>query len=98
MRGKPIPIRPDGNPQTWEPELDLRPVVEPEPAVVAETVFKAAKAAQPKLRYAVGGRASRLRWLRRFAPAGLVDAGIRRNLRLDELTASRPRSAVLVKS
>ena len=69
-----------------------------EPAVVAQTVFTAAKAAHPKLRYAVGGRASRLRWLRRFAPAGLVDAGIRKNLRLDELTASRPRSAVLVKS
>jgi len=68
-----------------------------EPGVVAQTVLTAAKATHPKLRYAVGGRATRLRWLRRFAPAGLVDAGIRKNLRLDELTASRPPSAVLVK-
>ena len=68
-----------------------------EPGVVAQTLLTAAKATHPKLRYAVGGRASRLRWLRRFAPAGLVDAGIRKNLRLDELTASRPPSAVLVK-
>jgi short-subunit dehydrogenase len=68
-----------------------------EPGVVAQTLLTAAKATHPKLRYAVGGRASRLRWLRRFAPAGLVDAGIRKNLRLDELTASRPPSAVVVK-
>jgi hypothetical protein len=67
-----------------------------EPAVVAQTVLTAAMAAYPKLRYAVGGRASRLRWLRRFAPAGLVDADIRKNLQLDAPTASRPRSAVLV--
>lgn len=53
-----------------------------EPGVVAETVLTAAMAAHPKLRYAAGGRASRLRLLRRFAP-GLVDAGIRRDLRLD---------------
>jgi NAD(P)-dependent dehydrogenase (short-subunit alcohol dehydrogenase family) len=60
------------------------------PAVVAQTVLTAAMAAHPKLRYAPGGRASRLRWLRRFAPAGLVDAGIRKNLRLDALTALPP--------
>ena len=68
-----------------------------EPGVVAQTLLTAAKATHPKLRYAVGGRASRLRWLRRFAPAGLVDAGIRKNLQLDAPTASRPRSAVLAK-
>jgi NAD(P)-dependent dehydrogenase (short-subunit alcohol dehydrogenase family) len=68
-----------------------------EPAVVAETVLTAALAAHPKLRYAAGGRASRLRWLRRFAPASLVDAGIRKNLQLDAATASAPRSAVMVK-
>lgn len=68
-----------------------------EPGVVAQTLLTAAEATHPKLRYAVGGRASRLRWLRRFAPAGLVDAGIRKNLRLDELTAARPPSAALVK-
>ena len=53
-----------------------------EPAVVAETVLKASIAASPKLRYTAGGRASRLQLLRTFAPAGMVDAGIRKNLRL----------------
>lgn len=52
-----------------------------EPAVVAETVLKAATAASPKLRYAAGS-ASRLQLLRTYAPAGMVDAGIRKNLRL----------------
>jgi NAD(P)-dependent dehydrogenase (short-subunit alcohol dehydrogenase family) len=54
-----------------------------EPGVVADTVLKAATAAHPKLRYPAGGLASRLRLLRRFAPAGLVDAGIRKDLQLD---------------
>jgi short-subunit dehydrogenase len=52
------------------------------PGVVADVVLKAANAAQPKLRYTAGGLASRLRLLRRFAPAGMVDAGIRKDLRL----------------
>lgn len=51
------------------------------PEAVAEVVLKAARAARPKLRYPVG-RVSTLQLLRRFAP-GLVDAGIRRDLRLD---------------
>jgi hypothetical protein len=54
-----------------------------DPGVVAEVVVKAATAAQPKLRYAAGGLANRLRMLRRFAPAGLVDAGVRKDLQLD---------------
>ena len=58
-----------------------------EPAVVADVVLRAASAARPKLRYAAGGLANRLRLLRRFAPAGLVDAGIRKDLKLDALTA-----------
>ena len=57
-----------------------------EPAVVADVVLRAASAASPKLRYAAGGLANRLRWLRGFAAAGLVDAGIRKDLRLDVLT------------
>ena len=57
-----------------------------EPSVVADVVLKAAIAARPKLRYTAGGVASRLRLLRRFAPAGLVDAGIRKDLRLDAKT------------
>jgi len=51
------------------------------PEVVAEIVLKAAMAAHPKIRYAPG-LASRMRMLRRFAPAGMVDAGVRKDLRL----------------
>jgi len=53
------------------------------PAVVAEVVLKAASADRPKVRYTAGVLAGRLRMLRTFAPAGLVDAGIRKDLRLD---------------
>jgi NAD(P)-dependent dehydrogenase (short-subunit alcohol dehydrogenase family) len=58
------------------------------PGVVADTVLKAAEAARPKVRYAAGRLANRLRLLRRFAPAGLVDTGIRKDLRLDAVTTS----------
>ncbi len=68
-----------------------------EPGVVAEIVLKAASVASPKLRYTAGGLANRLRWLRRFAPARLVDAGIRKDLRLEAAAGSRPRRAVLAK-
>ncbi|HEY3134412.1 MAG TPA: hypothetical protein VGL29_00030 [Blastocatellia bacterium] len=54
-----------------------------EPGVVADIVLKAASAAHPKLQYTAGPLAGRLRMLRRFAPARLVDAGIRKDLRLD---------------
>lgn len=54
-----------------------------EPTVVAEVVLQAAGAVRPKLRYTAGGLANRLRLLRRFAPVRLVDAGIRKDLRLD---------------
>jgi NAD(P)-dependent dehydrogenase (short-subunit alcohol dehydrogenase family) len=57
-----------------------------EPGVVADVVLKAASAPSPKLRYAAGALARRLRLLRRFAPAGLMDTGIRKDLRLDALT------------
>jgi NAD(P)-dependent dehydrogenase (short-subunit alcohol dehydrogenase family) len=63
-----------------------------EPDVVADVVLAAASAARPKLRYTAGRLASRLRLLRRFAPAGAVDAAIRRDLRLDVPMAS-PRAA-----
>jgi NAD(P)-dependent dehydrogenase (short-subunit alcohol dehydrogenase family) len=53
-----------------------------DPGVVADAVLKAASAASPKLRYTAGVRAGRLRLLRRFAPAGLIDTGIRKDLRL----------------
>ena len=58
-----------------------------EAGTVAETVLKAASAAHPKLRYTPSGLASQLRLLRRFAPADLFDAAIRKNLRLDAPTA-----------
>lgn len=59
-----------------------------QPEIVAEVVLKAASAARPKLRYAAGGLANRLRFLRRFAPAGVLDAGIRKDLRLDAAPTS----------
>ena len=60
------------------------------PHVVADAVLKAALAVRPKLRYAAGRRASVLQLLRRFAPAGVLDAGIRRDLQLDALAVSLP--------
>jgi NAD(P)-dependent dehydrogenase (short-subunit alcohol dehydrogenase family) len=68
-----------------------------EPGIVADVVLQAAAAARPKLRYTAGRAAGRLRWLRRFAPAGVMDAGIRNNLRLEALTDSMPPTLVLEK-
>ena len=68
-----------------------------EPTVVADVVLQAAMAARPKLRYTAGGLANRLRLLRRFAPAGLMDAGIRKDLRLDTLPALGSRTPALEK-
>ena len=61
-----------------------------EPSVVADVVLKAATANRPKLRYPAGKLANRLRLLRRFAPTGIVDAGLRKDLRLDTPGAARP--------
>jgi NAD(P)-dependent dehydrogenase (short-subunit alcohol dehydrogenase family) len=66
-----------------------------EPGVVADVVLKAASAARPKLRYTSGPLAGRLRMLRRFSPADLVDAGIRKDLQLDALATLPPRTPVL---
>src|SRR5437667_4357256 len=67
----------------------LKEVVEAgdEPGIVADVVLRAAVAARPKLRYAAGALANRLRMLRRFAPASLVDAGVRKDLHLDAQVA-----------
>jgi NAD(P)-dependent dehydrogenase (short-subunit alcohol dehydrogenase family) len=54
-----------------------------QPRVVADVVLRAASAARPKVRYTAGGLAGRLRLLRSYMPAGMVDAGIRKDLRLD---------------
>lgn len=61
-----------------------------QPRIVAEVVLKAANEASPRLRYTAGGLAGRLAWLRRFAPAGVMDAGIRKDLRLDATSAVSP--------
>ncbi len=53
------------------------------PIVVAETVLKAAQSEHPKRRYTAGTLAGRLKLLRRFAPTDLIDAGVRKDLRLD---------------
>ncbi len=52
------------------------------PNVVAEIVLKAVTAAHPNIHYAPG-LAKRLRMLRRFAPASVLDAGVRKDLRLE---------------
>jgi len=51
------------------------------PEVVAEMVLTAAQAGRPKLHY-TPGLAKRMQWLRRFAPASVLDAGVRKDLRL----------------
>ncbi len=56
-----------------------------DPKVVANSVLKAANAKSPKLRYPVGKLSRQLSFLRRFAPAALVDIGIRKELKLDSL-------------
>ncbi|WP_082552196.1 oxidoreductase [Massilia sp. Root351] len=57
------------------------------PGVVADTVLRVALAAAPKVRYTSGALAGRLRFLRRFAPAALMEAGVRKDLRLDSQPA-----------
>jgi short-subunit dehydrogenase len=66
-----------------------------EPSVVADVVLHAASVPRPKLRYTAGPAASRLRLLRRFAPVGVMDAGIRKDLRLDARTTLRSRTPAL---
>ncbi|MGP9801877.1 oxidoreductase [Rheinheimera sp. NSM] len=53
------------------------------PSVVAEVVLKAVQALHPKLRYTAGKTAGQLQFLRRFAPAAVLDKGLRKNLQLD---------------
>jgi NAD(P)-dependent dehydrogenase (short-subunit alcohol dehydrogenase family) len=53
------------------------------PDVVAEVVLQAARAERPKLRYTAGKAAGQLQFLRSFAPARLLDTGIRKALQLE---------------
>lgn len=56
-----------------------------DPMVVAQVVLKAANAQNPKIRYPAGKLAGRLNFLRKFAPAFLMDKGIRQEMKLDSL-------------
>ena len=60
-----------------------------EPGLVAEVVLKAATTSRPKIRYIVGRMAGRLRWIRRFASASLLDSAIRKEMKLDSLKGTR---------
>jgi hypothetical protein len=76
-----------------EPDLRLEEYREVRALLAKNVVLKAANAARPKLRYPVG-RVASMRMLRRFAPVGVVDAAVRKNLRLDALAASLPGTPV----
>ena len=56
------------------------------PGDVADVVLKAATAARPCQRYTVGREAKKLRMLSSFAPAGMVDAALRKQMGLDTLS------------
>lgn len=56
-----------------------------DPMVVAQVVLKAVNAKNPKIRYPAGKLACRLNFLRKFAPAALMDKGIRQEMKLDKL-------------
>lgn len=53
-----------------------------EPDVVARVVVSAAQDNRPRLRYTAGKTAAKLAFMRRFMPASLLDAGIRKSLGL----------------
>lgn len=55
------------------------------PNDVAEVVLKAADAPRPNLRYTVGREARKLRLFSSFAPAGMVDAALRKQMGLNTL-------------
>lgn len=57
------------------------------PSVVAKVVLKAATSRTPKLRYSAGPLARQLTLLKRFAPAAVLDKGIRK---ANKLTAPKP--------
>jgi NAD(P)-dependent dehydrogenase (short-subunit alcohol dehydrogenase family) len=62
-----------------------------DPAVVAQAVLKAATSRTPKLRYPAGPLARQLTVLKKFAPAALLDKGIRK---ANKLTAAPKSSRV----
>ena len=54
-----------------------------EPDVVAKAVLRAATDGKPRMRYPAGSVARKVAFLRRFAPASLVDTAPRKQLGLD---------------
>lgn len=56
------------------------------PEVVAAVVVKAAQSARPNIRYTAGTLAAKLNFVRRFAPATLLDKVVRNSLQLDMRT------------
>jgi NAD(P)-dependent dehydrogenase (short-subunit alcohol dehydrogenase family) len=72
-----------------------------DPAVVARVVLKAATSRTPKLRYPAGPMARRLSLLKKFAPTGLLDKGIRKANKLStnpKVTRSASLKADLVQA
>ena len=61
-----------------------------DPAVVARAVVKAATSRRPKLRYPAGPLARRLALLKKYAPAGLLDNGIRKANKLNKAPKRAP--------
>ncbi|MDQ4147361.1 MAG: oxidoreductase [Pseudomonadota bacterium] len=53
-----------------------------EPGVVADTVLKVASAARPRRRYPTGNIAQQVSVLRRFAPSGIFDKSLRKQMGL----------------
>jgi len=53
-----------------------------DPDAVADTVLKVARATSPKTRYTSGTAAARLRLMHTLLPGSLLDAGIRKHLRI----------------
>jgi NAD(P)-dependent dehydrogenase (short-subunit alcohol dehydrogenase family) len=60
-----------------------------DPDVVAQVVVKAATSRSPKVRYPAGPLARQLTVLKKFAPAGLLDRGIRKANKLNVVPQSR---------
>jgi short-subunit dehydrogenase len=60
---------------------DVMPVADP-PEIVAQAIVQAASATRPRRRYTAGKVARQISLLRRFAPAGMFDKSLRKQLRL----------------
>ncbi|MEP7007320.1 MAG: oxidoreductase [Sphingomonas bacterium] len=60
---------------------DVMPVADP-PEIVAQAIVQAATATRPRRRYTTGKLARQISLLRRFAPAGMFDKSLRKQLRL----------------